>query len=726
MTRPVRTVFPLAKKLNSVFGTLTLLPLVVLSACGSMDQAQGKVGTNPDIFKGDPLAHIPAPFRQWIFQSESEDLNLKKDLSEFLMGAQFVDGAGQPSQEALGVSLFGPNKSVKLQSPEGRGEEWLEGLVADASIAVGNTVLTLAWRAESAGDLETLQLFAGSYPVAGAQVRAERNSRGKRVYAQGNVPSLLLRTAEHGTPATFEMSRHVLSPEEARIAFARELNFHPSRIGFPEAEVVAANGKWIPTYKSWIESDILGLGRGPAFPLEVTLDARDGRLLEQRAVKIHFDADALVFPENFIVNESQGPQSLKIKNLLDPGDRLISNLFKVWTCNQKEPSSTNCTQQAIAPTPGDFTAFAFEDPRYDEVVAYYTLDRSMNWYRGLMSFKPTPTTAWGSGYPGSRNDFGLTDSFGIDVNVRAMTRATTPILGLSNAAYLPSSLKGNTRPQIVIGTGWEEGMPDETKYPLRYLGKDSDVVMHEFGHHMVFRTLRDVRGEGGAMHEGFADYFTYAITGNNLLAESIVPSNRTSLRGGDKTGDVVSFISEKPHISGELWSSALWKVRVQLGGWQTGYLAFDKIVWEAVDLLKFDADYYDAISALAKSADSFAAQEKKSAKAIKEKMFQVFHEYGYLDKPKGDGSLPNQSPRYLAATGQTQRNLQDPGKTSLSNDDDKSDKAWYECGSVAAKSSSGKGVSTFWMLILLLPLALPKGLAQGAKVLQRVKRKSRI
>jgi hypothetical protein len=83
----------------------------------------------------------------------------------------------------------------------------------------------------------------------------------------------------------------------------------------------------------------------------------------------------------------------------------------------------------------------------------------------------------------------------------------------NNALYTPET--SSSGPTILIGDGdgiWLQNLP-----------KDADVVSHEFGHHVIFQTLKEVRGESLVMHEGLADFFTFARTGNACLGESICP-----------------------------------------------------------------------------------------------------------------------------------------------------------------------------------------------------------
>jgi len=88
--------------------------------------------------------------------------------------------------------------------------------------------------------------------------------------------------------------------------------------------------------------------------------------------------------------------------------------------------------------------------------------------------------------------------------------------GQGNAQYMP--FDGKSGPFIIIG-------PD---YPgmLTNLAIDSDVVSHEFGHHVVFGSVTVVPkgSESIVVHEGLADAMTFYASGDYCLAESICPA----------------------------------------------------------------------------------------------------------------------------------------------------------------------------------------------------------
>ncbi len=89
-----------------------------------------------------------------------------------------------------------------------------------------------------------------------------------------------------------------------------------------------------------------------------------------------------------------------------------------------------------------------------------------------------------------------------------------PLTDTNNAEYRPNSPKAGLA-TIFIGDG--DGVN------LQNLVTDSDVVSHELAHHIIYKTLRPTSpsSEASVLHEGLADFFTFARTGNAKLGETV-------------------------------------------------------------------------------------------------------------------------------------------------------------------------------------------------------------
>jgi hypothetical protein len=182
----------------------------------------------------------------------------------------------------------------------------------------------------------------------------------------------------------------------------------------------------------------------------------------------------------------------------------------------------------------------------------------------------------------------------ITVEVRASIRGN-----INNALYTPSD--GITPPKIQVGQG--DGSV------LQKLEFDSDVVSHEFGHHLVYQSITNIAGEGLVLHEGLADFLTMASTGDDCLGETICP-NGTSMASCRLASNRClrtasnSFVyaqapytsySSSPHLQGQLVSGYLWDMR------KNGTIPSDtlsKYVLQAITYLPYNADLKSFVAAL--------------------------------------------------------------------------------------------------------------------------------
>lgn len=170
---------------------------------------------------------------------------------------------------------------------------------------------------------------------------------------------------------------------------------------------------------------------------------------------------------------------------------------------------------------------------------------------------------------------------------------------VNNAYYSgPTSSSG---PTIYVGMG------DGTI--LTNLAFDADVASHELGHHVVFASITSTDGESLALHEGLADFFALARTGEMCLGESVCPagtrvsacriqSNRC-LRSADNTmkyndATYTSYIKDG-HMSGQLISGLLWDLR------KTNAMPADllsRYVLQAITYLPTNAQFKNFVAAL--------------------------------------------------------------------------------------------------------------------------------
>ena len=208
---------------------------------------------------------------------------------------------------------------------------------------------------------------------------------------------------------------------------------------------------------------------------------------------------------------------------MSEGGSLCSNRFKT-EFSDGSPGARSGSSRFI---------FGATDPRFEEASVFGNASLMSDWFIDLV-----PERRW----LGER----LTLFFDQSNNGQNST-----------AVYLPP--KSGRAPTIKLGNGDNKN--------LRNLRIDPDVISHELGHHFVYKTLTSTSGESVVVHEGLADYFVFAKTGNTCLGESICPkgsaicgspqclrSGETRLKYNDP--DLPSEAHKKSQVlSGFLWDA---------------------------------------------------------------------------------------------------------------------------------------------------------------------------
>lgn len=115
--------------------------------------------------------------------------------------------------------------------------------------------------------------------------------------------------------------------------------------------------------------------------------------------------------------------------------------------------------------------------------------------------------------------------------------------------------------------------------PDRDSSVDSDVVFHEYGHGISNRLIGNgstaLQGtQSGAMGEGWSDYWACTINNDGVMGEYVTQNTTAGIRRAaytvpantihDSYADVGNQGFEV-HNDGEVWASALWDLRTQLG-----------------------------------------------------------------------------------------------------------------------------------------------------------------
>lgn len=573
---------------------------------------------------------------------------------------------------------------------------------------------------DSQGLISEMQLKIGEVPVHNARVKMVLE-RGETTWVSGSRPSWL--NAERGPTTT----PFALSTSQARQYAARELSFPEWRFHSPSKIYIAEKARARAAYLFTISAEYRAGERAPWVPLEVAVDADNGQLLWQRPLAMHASATAQVHVENRAVSPS--PETVTLPDLTN-GTRLNHTLFDVYNCSRTarylETTLGNYCQQRATASAGNFN-ISYSDSNYDDLVAYSGITRAMAKFKALdeSSLRADwDQTKW----PGTRSSFGL-ESSGAGASPRrlmvfvntetqspttnACGKDTTP----DNAQYVWQGRTGNGNPEILIGYG---GYSSSRCGVFLELGKDMDVVMHEFGHHLVFRGLSNTKQQSVALHEGFADYLTYAVTGNNLLGENTSPG-RSSLRTGTTRNRTYSKFSRRsdgsyisvpqalsaPHSVGELWSGILWEMREALGRDASNTYKMDKIVWDSIDLIKSDGEIYDGVVAISESAKRYAARFGDDAQQLQNTINNIFVKYEFAA---------------ISSEGQLIRTeFMGPGGSTLGTQKTTTKKKTWGCGDIALASNGDGGSASqlssawFFVLLLSLPLLLPASSALTRK-----------
>jgi hypothetical protein len=290
--------------------------------------------------------------------------------------------------------------------------------------------------------------------------------------------------------------------------------------------------------------------------------------------------------------------------------------------------------------------------------------------------------------------------------IRLMMDATDE-KNINNAGYYPKGLDGASGPVVITGRGGG-GV-------LKNLSLDSDVVAHELGHHMIFRTITstkfddtsNVKNHSGAIHEGMADFFAYAKSGDSCLGESICPPNttmcvvdnclRTAKLSTTEWNYESSFYKEQPaeavHIKGMLVAAFMWDAMSQ----SDNRNEFSKVALNSIDYLKSPAsNYTDLVLALVSSdrelySSKFCEAIKSSAKA--RGLVSAANAIGDCAAPK----VATKSNTSAPIVGGTSTNGGTAGTAPPA-------KKPFKQSSSSGCSAGGQNLSNLFNLLLLLPL----------------------
>jgi hypothetical protein len=393
-----------------------------------------------------------------------------------------------------------------------------------------------------------------------------------------------------------------------------------------------------------------------------------------------FDVDgtAKVHPNNVLKGS---PTEVKLKGLVGDGT-LTSEFIKTVV-----PSGTAPAKEASHA----FNYPPLSDPRYDEAAVFHYAQRHLSFVQslGFAWYGPTPLL--------------------VKLHVKPAGRS-------NNALFVPAT-DADDNPTISIDDG--DGVE------LQNLGNDADVVSHEFGHHVIYQTLRTTDGESLVLHEGLADFFAFSRSGDACLGESICPKKSLAcvvqaacLRSGELELVYKDALWEHwtggrnrlGHLHGQLISGMLWDLR---RGEAVPPEDLGRLVMKAISYFKVDSGFRDLMLAL------FLADRD----LFEGKYFDAIYTAGdarglgefFDDVPKDGKSLPEPSGGGggLQGGNTPDGTAAQPGKASKK--EDKGDENPVRCGTLGGTVQADAAS----ILVIALPLLIGLGAAAARPALAR-------
>ncbi|WP_278256105.1 M36 family metallopeptidase [Nocardioides convexus] len=274
---------------------------------------------------------------------------------------------------------------------------------------------------------------------------------------------------------------------------------------------------------------------------QVLVNADKGTVVKVVDERRHADGTGKVFDPNPVVSQ----QNQALRDSSDAASAVPAAAYKSVTLANLDTSGylrgtwakvvnkTSGKQPAAYSSTRTFS-YTRDDDRFEQVNAYYAVDRLQTYIRSL----------------------GFTDvnAEAQDLNVNGTTE--------DNSWYTPST------DVITIGTG---GVDD---------GEDQEVVWHEYGHAVQDDQVPGFgsTSDGGAIGEGFGDYLAATMSQANSPDSATTPwacvmdwdstaytsTTPHCIRRLDTTKTVANRTGEV-HADGEIWSHALWDINKSLG-----------------------------------------------------------------------------------------------------------------------------------------------------------------
>lgn len=308
-------------------------------------------------------------------------------------------------------------------------------------------------------------------------------------------------------------------------------------INFPEIKTIAkasAKPVYVLDQTSLIPAWKIQAIHLQGHPMQIFIHGADSSVLHMH----HDEFD--IFSEKISVFDKNPKDGRMVETdmpLLMQTGYLDSKFFSVFGPKESKETTTQSMMNSAARRLRlenkslNYSAHRPQDTQaFDQLQIYFYTLRSLEWLWDKFGLDPDPAKNFVSVFVGGT------------INGR-----------YDNAMYLPS----DEGPAVLIAQHEK----------LENLARDRDVVSHELAHHIIYRGIKSSSGESGVLHEGTADYLTYAQSSDPYLAESIVPGAaylRTALMVGENPSEKLS-VKMTNHARGQYWSALLWDLGEKVG-----------------------------------------------------------------------------------------------------------------------------------------------------------------
>jgi len=429
-------------------------------------------------------------------------------------------------------------------------------LVEHAAALRIEDVVGLAYEGSADSPIGRHYRFRQTYlgvPVDGGAVQVHEGVDGRALGVSSSyVPGAAVPTVAPAIAAAAALARaeRELDPAE-RAAAPREL---------PELLIAIHGGAARLVWRATIATD--------AHTWQLDLDARDGVILDGPTDINRYAGTGQVWRA---ANAVVALQDNSLRDNNNSATAVPSSAYQIVALQglagngflDGTYASSSATKKRASSSSNDFI-FDRSKVGFEETLAYYAIDQAERYIQSL-------------GFNNINNRQQVFSANG-----------TTQ----DNSFYSPSTKK------ITYGTG---GVDD---------AEDAEVILHEYGHSIQDNQVPGFGSgsESGAQGEAFGDYWGATVgaqTSNGFQDTCIMEWDATSysstnppcLRRLDTAKHYPESVVGEVHADGEIWSAALWNIRVALGG-----TAADKVILQHHFLVPANTSFNTSANALVTAA----------------------------------------------------------------------------------------------------------------------------